>query len=113
MPVLPTKLRSRDRVVGFRVTAATPGAGAAGASYSSGTSMPPLLGQIIGAKSDEITERFPDRLSSVDCASGRRWPLARASANPGTTQGKGSCRRRPEAGGEYRPDHADAIAYTG
>lgn len=37
MPVLPTKLRSRDRVVGFRVTAATPGAGAAGASDSSGT----------------------------------------------------------------------------
>jgi fatty-acyl-CoA synthase len=58
------------------VTATRPAARETGASYSSGTSMTPLLGQTIGEKFDEITERFPDRLSLVDGASGRRFTFA-------------------------------------
>jgi fatty-acyl-CoA synthase len=60
-------------------TAATPGA-PAGASYSSGTSMTPLLGQTIGEKFDEITKRFPDRLSLVDRATARRLTFAQLRA---------------------------------
>ncbi|MFP3463915.1 hypothetical protein [Leifsonia sp. SIMBA_070] len=57
------------------MTAATPGAGGAGASYGSGTSMTPLLGQTIGEKFDEITERFPDRLRwlTVPAGAGGHW----------------------------------------
>ena len=62
------------------VTAAGPGTPEAGTSYSSGISMTPLLGQTIGEKFDEITERFPDRLSLVDRASGRGFTFAQLRA---------------------------------
>ena len=64
MPVPPTKLRSRDRLVGFRRDRRQSRyAGAAGTSDSSGTK---------------------DRVEGAQ-----------------------------KLGGEYRPDHADAIACTG
>ena len=44
-----------------------------GASYASGTSTTPLLGQTIGGMLRETTARFGEREALVDSASGRRW----------------------------------------
>src|SRR5690349_9216580 len=47
-----------------------------GASYASGTSTTPLLGQTIGGMLRETTARFGEREALVDSASGRRWTFA-------------------------------------
>ncbi|MBV8993518.1 MAG: AMP-binding protein, partial [Pseudonocardiales bacterium] len=46
------------------------------ASYVSGVSSAPLLGDTIGDNFDRAAQRWPDRDALVDCASQRRWTYA-------------------------------------
>jgi fatty-acyl-CoA synthase len=50
------------------------------ASYSSGTSTVPLIGETIGANLRRIAATFPDRDAVVDCATGRRLTYAELDA---------------------------------
>jgi fatty-acyl-CoA synthase len=50
------------------------------ASYASGTSTAPLLGDTIGANLDRAVAAHGDRDALVDCASGRRWTYAEFGA---------------------------------
>src|SRR5689334_8676853 len=50
------------------------------ASYVSGVSSVPLLGDTIGDNFDRAATRWPDRDALVDCASQRRWTYAQLGA---------------------------------
>ncbi len=50
------------------------------ASYSSGTSTAPLLGDTIGADFDRAVARFGDREALVECETGRRWTYGELTA---------------------------------
>ncbi|GLW34293.1 AMP-binding protein [Actinoplanes regularis] len=51
------------------------------ASYASGTSEMPLLGETIGDNLDRTAAAYPDREALVDVPSGRRWTYARLRAD--------------------------------